>query len=273
MAFRVIAHELSQTRRELDVLESVLIATTNAAAGGAEAMTVTSVWDFLMKGGLMMIPLGVCSFIVLAVTIERLILLRRSRIVPRELERELGRVLESDGANVKRDALKVCRKSNSPMGRILESGVHQFGRPVEFVEKHVAAAAEHEVFELRKRLRVLSVITAAAPLIGLVGTIFGMIRAFQTVAMSGDALGKTELLAGGIYEAMISTAAGLIVAIPSLMLYHWIAGKIDRIVREMDRMGVVMSEAIAIAGRRGGLALVRAAEEVDDDPSKAEAVS
>jgi biopolymer transport protein ExbB len=83
-------------------------------------------------------------------------------------------------------------------------------------------------------MRVLSVIAAISPLMGLTGTIFGMIKAFQTVATSGDALGKTELLATGIYEAMITTAAGLLVAIPALILYHVISARVDRLVAELD---------------------------------------
>ncbi|MCA9311062.1 MAG: hypothetical protein KDA21_07640, partial [Phycisphaerales bacterium] len=126
------------------------LATGPAGAGeAAAAISVSSVWDFLIKGGIMMIPLGVCSFIVLAVTFERLVVLRRSRVVPKRLEHDLLGALESGAPTTRKDALDVCRKSRSPMGRILEAGVLQFGRPIEFVEKHVAAAAEHEIFELR----------------------------------------------------------------------------------------------------------------------------
>ena len=87
---------------------------------------------------------------------------------------------------------------------------------------------------MRKYLRVLSVIAAVTPLLGLLGTIMGMIRAFQTVATSAEALGRTELLAQGIYEAMITTAAGLSVAIPVLIVYHWISGKVERLVADLD---------------------------------------
>jgi biopolymer transport protein ExbB len=94
---------------------------------------------------------------------------------------------------------------------------------------------------------MLAVIASIAPLLGLLGTIFGMIDAFQTVAVSGEALGRTESLAKGIYQAMITTAAGLMVAIPVLIGYHWLAGKIDRLVGEMDRMTVEFVEQHALA--------------------------
>jgi len=109
------------------------------------------------------------------------------------------------------------------------------------------------VLKLRKYLRVLAVIASIAPLMGLLGTIFGMIQAFQTVAASGSALGRTEMLAMGIYQAMITTAAGLLVAIPVLIAYHWIVAKIERLVMEIDQMTVEFIEAHA-AGRRRRLA-------------------
>ena len=87
-------------------------------------------------------------------------------------------------------------------------------------------------------MRALSIIAAITPLLGLLGTIFGMIRAFQTVAMSGEALGKAELLAEGIYEAMVTTAAGLLVAIPAMICYHWLSARIERLASELDRAAV-----------------------------------
>ena len=91
---------------------------------------------------------------------------------------------------------------------------------------------------------VLTVIAGVAPLLGLLGTIFGMINAFQTVAISPDALGKTELLAEGIYQAMITTAAGLIVAIPVVIAHHWLAARIDGLVMEIDRVTVDFVESL-----------------------------
>jgi biopolymer transport protein ExbB len=99
---------------------------------------------------------------------------------------------------------------------------------------------------------VLQVIGAIAPLLGLLGTIFGMIQAFQTVATSAEALGKTELLAKGIYEAMVTTAAGLLVAIPSVIGYHWISAKIETLVAEMDRICVDLVERVADRAVRHG---------------------
>lgn len=225
-----------------------MIITIAQAAGDADnaSMAVGSVWDFVLKGGWMMIPIGICSLVVLAVSVERAIVLRRKEVVPDGFESGLMPTLDN-GVRSKRDAEAYCEKSNSPIGRTVLAGVERIGRPMETIEKHMASAGEHEIFQLRRRLRALSVVAAIAPLLGLVGTIFGMIKAFQTVALSGEALGKTELLAEGIYEAMITTAAGLVVAIPALVLHHWFASRIENLTRLMDGVCVNAIEAIASA--------------------------
>lgn len=217
-----------------------------AADADTASMAVGSVWDFVLKGGWMMVPIGLCSLVVLAVSVERAIVLRRKDVLPEGFEEGLTPKLEL-GLRGKRDAEQHCAQSQSPIARTVLAGVERMGRPMETVEKHMASAGEHEIVQLRKRLRALSVVAAVAPLLGLLGTIFGMIKAFQTVALSGEALGKTELLAEGIYEAMITTAAGLLVAIPALVLHHWFVSRIENLTRLMDGVCVRAIETIANA--------------------------
>gem|GEM_PF-6921181 len=138
--------------------------------------------------------------------------------------------------------------------------------PIDLLERHIQEEGEREVIKLRRFLRSLSVIAAIAPLMGLLGTIFGMIKAFQTVATSGEALGKAEMLATGIYEAMITTAAGLLVAIPALIAYHWISSKIEHHVTEIDRVTCDFVEEYAtILPYPGKAAAFRTVSEGEDD--------
>ena len=218
----------------------------DAAAAETAEVAVNSVWDFVVKGGLMMIPIAICSLVIVTVSVERSIVLRKKQVIPDGFGAGLEPLL-AKGVDGKQEAITYCERSDSPVGRILLGGVERVGRPMESVEKHMIAAGEHEIFMLRRRLRALSVVAAIAPLLGLVGTIFGMIKAFQTVAVSADALGKTELLAQGIYEAMITTAAGLVVAIPALVLYHWFTSRIENLTREMDSVCLDAVETIARA--------------------------
>ena len=236
-----------------------------AAAPGGEgaadiasaATQVSSVWEFVLKGGVMMIPIGVCSLIMIAVLAERLLVLRRSNIVPPKFMRGLERVLNAEsGVNERRRAgLKYCKDNASPIANVCSAGIRKLGAPADVVEKHLAAEGEHQVFRMRKHLRALAVVAAIAPLLGLLGTIMGMIRAFQTVAISGEALGKTELLAGGIYEAMITTAAGLIVALPAIIGHHWVSAKVEHLAAAMDRIAFELVDLISSSAGAGHGAL------------------
>lgn len=204
-----------------------------------------SVWEFALKGGIMMIPLALCSLIVLAVTAERVITLRRRAIVPPKFYPELKRILESKPVDTA-EAIQFAESKSTPVARMLAPAVKRLGKSAALVREKVVEAGEHEVALLRRRSRLLSVIAAVAPLMGLTGTIFGMIKAFQTVASSGEALGKTEMLATGIYEAMITTAAGLLVAIPALIFYNWVMARVDRAAHDLSVIGADFVETIAM---------------------------
>ncbi len=205
------------------------------------SVEVQSVWDFILKGGPMMIPLAICSLVALAVIVERVISLRRSRVIPPGFIEGLKAEMKNGTEDHVR-AVDFCQRNGSPIANILAAGIRKLAKPVEVVEKHIQDAGEREMVRLRKYLRLLSVVAAIAPLMGLLGTIFGMIRAFQTVAIAPEAMGKTALMAKGIYEAMITTAAGLILAIPVLVCYHWISAKIDRLLFDMDQLTVEFIE-------------------------------
>ncbi len=228
-------------------MDTLMLTLLAQDAPDASAVQVKSIWDFVVKGGPMMIPIGICSLIALTVIVERLISLRRSRIIPGDFLSGLKKVLSPDAAGRAR-ALDYCKVNDSPVASVFATGIKRLGEPLETLERHIQEAGEREVAKLRKYLRVLSVIASIAPLMGLLGTIFGMIRAFSTVAASAEALGRTEQLAQGIYEAMITTAAGLLVAIPVLVGYHWIAAKVDRLVSEIDHMTVDFIEDYAMSG-------------------------
>lgn len=217
----------------LDVFDLIIAVTPPADVGDlASNARVQSVWDFARKGGVMMIPIGLCSLLALAVAAERLIALTRNRIIPPGFLDGLKRAI-ADGQDADK-ALAHCEANPSPVASMCAAAIKRRHHAMDHIERHLSDWGAREVFKLRKRLRVLSVIAAISPLMGLTGTIFGMIKAFQTVATSGEALGKTEALATGIYEAMITTAAGLLVAIPALVLYHIISARIDRLVADLD---------------------------------------
>ncbi len=222
---------------------SLSIVCATLAQQPASGASIGSVWDFVVKGGLVMIPIGICSLLAVAIAVERLIVLRRSRVIPGSFIEGLRGVLGA-GGDVQARAVEYCRANPSPIARICEAGMRQWSRPIERAEKQIAEAGQREVLGMRKNLRGLAVLASVAPLLGLLGTITGMIRAFQTVATNAEALGRTELLARGIYEAMITTAAGLVVAIPTLLIFHFLSSRIERFVLEMDWACVELFERL-----------------------------
>lgn len=198
-----------------------------AAATGID---LDSLFDMLLDGGPAMVPIGVCSVIALAYTVERAFRLRAARLGAGRFPRYVVAAARDGGAE---DALEVCRKAKSPMARVLGAGLSREGRPTLEVEKAVEDAGGREVRRLSANLRPLVVVAAIAPLLGLFGTVWGMIEAFSNIALK-DGLGKPELLASGISKALITTAAGLAVAIPTQAAYFWLKSAIDRFVRRAE---------------------------------------
>lgn len=231
-------------------LELVSATLGQAGTPGAAPGAPDSVLDFVMRGGPVMIPIALCSLLALAVAVERLLRLSHRQVIPPGFLDGLRGVLKEPARD--RDAgLQYCGQRPGPVSRVFAVGIRRLGEPEEQLERHIQEAGQREVPGLRKRLRILAVIASVTPLLGLLGTILGMITAFKTVAASGEALGRTELLAKGIYEAMVTTAAGLVVAIPTMLLYHWLSSKVELLVAEIDRMTV---EFIEEFGRRPGAA-------------------
>jgi biopolymer transport protein ExbB len=225
--------------RVATALIAIVLAVTPAAAvlaaAGAPvtpqgALHIDSVLDFVLKGGWPMVPIAICSLFALAIIIERSLVIRRSRVVPQGFVRRLSEVAHDRGK-----ALELCRHNNSPIARILGEAVKRQHEPPERLEKHVEEVGGRELVALRSRMRVLSALPQVATMLGLLGTVFGMIKTFQAVAATSEALGKTEMLAKGIFEAWTCTAGGLFVAIPVMIAFHWLMGKIDTITADVDR--------------------------------------
>ncbi|HLO41648.1 MAG TPA: MotA/TolQ/ExbB proton channel family protein [Phycisphaerales bacterium] len=205
-----------------------------ANAGGLNpgvnpAGIVETVWDMVVKGGWMMIPLGVCSLVALAIIVERMILTSRERVAPRGFLSAMQGMRRSP-----RQALAAARGERSAAGAVLAAVIAARGEERVQREKRAQDAGERQVIRLRERMRLLSSLPQVATMLGLLGTVFGMIRTFTVVAASGESLGKTEKLAQGIYEAWTATAAGLAVAIPTLVMYHVIMARIDAAARVLD---------------------------------------
>ncbi|MEM9802780.1 MAG: MotA/TolQ/ExbB proton channel family protein [Planctomycetota bacterium] len=201
------------------------IALATIAAQESVGATTESLQDLILRGGPLMIPIGVCSLVALAFAIERWIGLGSGRLGSRRLGRDIVEAAREGGATA---ALDVCEKNRKrPLARIVATGLDRTDADFSEREKVVEDAAHAEVRRMSRNLRPLFLVWLVAPLLGLLGTVWGMIEAFSNIAME-EGLGRPELLAAGIYRALTTTAAGLAVAIPAICAYWFLQGRIER---------------------------------------------
>jgi biopolymer transport protein ExbB len=206
-----------------------------AQAAAAAAIPTQSLFDTLLAGGPLMIPIALSSFAMLLIVFERSFSLRRRKVVPRLfIERFLLQLREN--ALDRQEALERCEEESSHIARVFAAAVRKWGKSAVEVEQAVLDEGERIANVLRRYLRVLNGVSTVSPLLGLLGTVWGMIQAFNVIAAS-PAMGRAEMLAGGISVALITTAAGLLVAIPALIFYLYFVGRVDRHIMEIDHFG------------------------------------
>ncbi len=197
-------------------------------------------------GGILMYPIAICSFVMMVFFFERLIALRSGRVIPRPFVKRLIEQLEQQ--QIDRDeAIELCIRNPSPISQICAAALKRYGRPAVEVEQMVLDAGERVTNQLRRYLRIFSAISNVSPLLGLLGTVLGMIEAFNAISGS-NAMGKPEVLAGGISTALLTTAAGLVVAIPAYLMYMYFVARTDSLVMEMDRYAQQVVEAVCAEG-------------------------
>ena len=201
-----------------------------------------SVWELHQKGAPVIYALDACSVLALAILLERLFSLRRSRVIPRGFMAGLRQVYRDPHADRER-AVEYCRANDSPMARMVAAFLKRLPRGFVAAEKALEDAGGNEALRLRANLRVFYAIGSVATLLGLLGTIAGMIRAFMATAEAGEATNKVQLLSTGIYEAMVCTFGGLAVAILVTMFYYYFLGRIEKLVTEVnDELAVFADE-------------------------------
>jgi len=195
--------------------------------------------DLLVAGGWVMPLIVACSVVALSISIERYIALDRSKVAPPHLLATVWRDLKQGELN----AQKLAQlRTNSPLGAILAAGIANRGQGRDVMKESISEAASHVVHDLEKYLNSLGTVAAIAPLLGLLGTVVGMIDVFTQITTVGT--GNANALAGGISEALLTTAAGLIVAIPALVMHRYYTGLIDTIVVDLEREAIKLVDAI-----------------------------
>ncbi len=203
--------------------------------------------EIIKAGGILMVPIFFCSMLTLVFMLERGMALRQGRVIPGPFVKRFIHQLR-DGQLTQEEALELCLDNKSPVAGVFAAAVRKWGKPAVEVEQAILDNGERAANGLRKYVRMFNGISTISPLLGLLGTVFGMIAAFNEIS-SSDAMGRPELLAGGISEALITTAAGLVVAIPALACYLFFISRVDQLVMSIDSLGqeivnIISAEAL-----------------------------
>jgi biopolymer transport protein ExbB len=209
----------------------------------------------MRDGGPVMYPLLAASIIALAVAIERFIALRRARINVNEFLAKIRKALLVNRSV--REAVKICETYRGPVASIMKAGLLKYGQPREDLEKTIENAALYEMGRLERGLVVLATVANVAPLLGFLGTVTGMINSFKALAEQG--LSNPGAVAAGISEALITTAAGLMIAIPVQLAYNYFTTRINRFVRDIESATNMLLETFSEM-ERGGVRVETVAE-------------
>jgi biopolymer transport protein ExbB len=190
--------------------------------------------SLLLQGGSLMIPIGVISLLVVAMSIERFLALRRGKLFPSRLKRGIEMMLEAPKSIDPQEVYQLALRSPSTASRVIETMLQKVGRPIAEIEQATSEACQRETERLYNNVRWLTLAAAVTPLIGLLGTVWGMIIAFYNTTQIGPGKNKAEFLAEGIYIALVTTLGGLAVAIPAAIFAHYFEGRITSTIGRIE---------------------------------------
>ena len=196
-------------------------------------------FEIVTAGGIVMAPIILCSILALAIILERSWTLRDQRVVPAELTDKVWQWVENRSLS---DKQIMALEQHSPLGRVLAAGLANRHRDRAVMIEAIEDAGRHVTHDLERYLNMLGTIAAISPLLGLLGTVTGMIRTFKAITVAG--IGNPAAMAGGIAEALLTTAAGLLVAIPALVAYRYLRGRVDAHVIQMEKESIKLVQAI-----------------------------
>jgi len=210
----------AQTGYTADVVETLM------QQPAAEEFETLSVFGLMLKGGIVMIPLAILSVVAIYIFIERYLAISRAS----KQEANFMNNIRDFILNGRVDSAKsLCKNNQSPIARMIEKGIVRIGRPLSDINAAIENVGKLEVSKLEKNIAVLATVSGAAPMLGFLGTVIGMVKAFYNMSMAGNNI-DINLLAGGIYEAMITTIAGLVVGIIGYICYNVLVARIEKVV-------------------------------------------
>jgi biopolymer transport protein ExbB len=196
-------------------------------------------YELFLKGGILMYPIAFCSIIAVGIFLERMWVLRRGRVLPRDF------LIEVEDLVMRRkrpEAISLCKRNNSSIAHVVRVGIENYGKKRDVIKEKIEEVGRREAASLERYINVIGTIAGISPLLGLLGTVSGMIKSFNIISLQGVA--DPASLAGGISEALITTAAGLVVAIPTFVIYRYLTNKADSLILEMEENSIRMVDLV-----------------------------
>ena len=214
----------------MHVIGIILLAILQDEAPVESSLEQLTVLDLLFKGGYMIVPIILLSLAGTYIFFERLFTIKTAAKTPEGFMNEIKRMVLGGQIN---EAKALCNSTSTPIAKMIEKGVTRIGHPLKNIEVSIENVGKIEIYKLEKNLSILATISGAAPMIGFLGTVTGMIQAFMSIAQEEGAV-SPKLLSSGIYEAMITTAAGLFVGILSYLAYNYLVTRVAKLIHNME---------------------------------------
>lgn len=213
--------------------DSLLLPKADTVAAGVNAAAATAqeirLWDMIVKGGPLMIPLGILSVIAVYVFVERFITIQKAGKLEDNFMPMIRDHITSDNINAARS---LSKNTNSPIARMIDKGIQRIGKPIDNIEKSMENVGKLEIYKMEKNLVILAIVAGIAPMFGFLGTIAGMIQTFFNISQASDITLST--IAGGIYVKMVTSAAGLIIGLVAYIGYSYLNAQIDKVINKME---------------------------------------
>ena len=226
----------------IDFIQAAQTATATGEVAQAAAAEVTQMglWELFMKGGWLMWPLLALGGVAVFIFVERFMAIRKASGINMNFMHRIRDYISDGKINA---AIDLCRKTNTPIARMIEKGIGRIGRPMSDIQSSIENAANLEVSKLEDGLPILATIAGGAPMIGFLGTVIGMVQTFMDMAAAGGTVDLT-LLAGGMYVAMVTTVAGLVVGIPAYFGYNYLVARIEKLVFQMEANSIAFMDIL-----------------------------
>lgn len=203
--------------------------TTATVAKAVKPETSISLWDLTLKGGWLMVPIAILAVAAVYIFFERFFAIKKAAQFENNFIDRIRDYIHEGKIDA---ALNLCNSTDRPVARMIEKGIKRLGRPIKEIEDSIEIVGKFEVYNLEKNLVILGVIAGIAPMFGFIGTIAGVIKIFYNISLADNI--SIGLIAGGLYEKMVTSAAGLLVGIVAYIFYHWLNVMIEKVVHKLE---------------------------------------